>query len=180
MPYLEWAVAKFILIPNLLKHANKTKALVNFSEVSEDIIQLCADLSPEELGKRRLIKRLRGLEDSSRFWSVAMTLEHLIIVDTTMLKVITDLSTGSTDLKPVGTAEVKPNGTSRLDQIVQEFNAVQTDFIERSKIVNVDAFPQAKLSHPWFGPLNALEWLTFAGLHSDIHRRQVKAIKMLL
>jgi hypothetical protein len=38
------------------------------------------DLSPDACAQRVLIPRLRGLEDSSRYWSVWMTLDHLRIV----------------------------------------------------------------------------------------------------
>src|SRR4051794_28863260 len=39
-------------------------------------------------GRRVLIQRVRGLEDSSRYWSVWMTLDHLRIVHGSIIRVI--------------------------------------------------------------------------------------------
>src|SRR3990167_8235372 len=79
LPFVEWAVAKYILIPQRYKNSSKEKALADFAEQSDKILKLAQGLSSEQLTERRLIARLRGLEDSSRFWSVAMTLDHLTI-----------------------------------------------------------------------------------------------------
>lgn len=52
-------------------------------------------LPPLELliGKERvLIKRITGIEDSSRFWSVYMVLDHLLIVDRLTIKIMESLS----------------------------------------------------------------------------------------
>jgi hypothetical protein len=41
---------------------------------------------------------------------------------------------------------------------------------------NINAFPQLTYPHPWFGPLNAQQWLAFAAPHENIHRKQIEAI----
>ncbi len=51
-----------------------------FSHERSQIHRLIESHDKSALGKRVLIPRLRGLEDSSRHWSVYMTLDHLRIV----------------------------------------------------------------------------------------------------
>lgn len=56
-----------------------------------------------------LIERVRGLEDSSRYWSVWMTLDHLRIMNSRLGKVITSLAKGVIPPGKASTANVKPN-----------------------------------------------------------------------
>ncbi|MBX3389322.1 MAG: hypothetical protein KF691_07680 [Phycisphaeraceae bacterium] len=48
-------------------------------------------LSAGAAAERVLIPRLRGLEDSSRYWSVWMMLDHLRIVNSQVAMVIASL-----------------------------------------------------------------------------------------
>jgi len=86
LPLIELAVAKYIMFPMLRSLASKEKAIDVFAEESEKIIALIAELKSDLLTERRLIPRLKGLEDSSRYWSVAMTIEHLVIVAAALRK----------------------------------------------------------------------------------------------
>ena len=52
-----------------------------FEQERAAIRQLLSTSDPARRGQQVLIPRLRGLEDSSRFWSVWMTLEHLSITN---------------------------------------------------------------------------------------------------
>jgi hypothetical protein len=72
LPFIEWAVAKYIIFPQRFKNSSKEKALADFAEQSDKILKLARGLSSEQLIERRLIARLQGLEDSSRYWSVEM------------------------------------------------------------------------------------------------------------
>ena len=66
----------------------------------------------EAKGSRRvLVPRLLGLEDSSRFWSPFMVVEHLVIVDTNMFRIMTDLVSGRTHPHEARIADFKPAPT---------------------------------------------------------------------
>lgn len=176
LPVVEWAVAKFILLPWQFRVADKRKSLILFREESNIVLSLARRLSTEELSARRLIDRLPGLEDSSRFWSVAMVLEHLTITGRLMGRLAKDLSSGGTELEPAGIAQFKPSpGLNPLESIAN-FEAMVDTFIADITVADVDAFPDAKFPHPWFGPLNSRQWLSFGWIHGRIHRRQVEAI----
>lgn len=128
-----------------------------------------------ELGARRvLIRRPRGLEDSSRFWSVWMTLDHLRIVNDAFARVIGDLTKGAMPQGQASTAAVKPS---------PETTAAVVEAYEEScegLLATVAAAPNLKtelrFAHPWFGPLDAAGWHALAGGHMGIHRVQIERI----
>lgn len=177
LPLLELAVAKYIMFPLVKKSTTKQKAIDVFTEETEKIMTLIADLKPESLTERRLVPRLTGLEDSSRFWSVAMAIDHLVIVGNGITQLILDLSnSGTTKRQPRGTADVKPDPTVDAAVVISKFQQMSNQFIAETKTLDVDKFPSATFPHPWFGPLNAHGWLTLAGLHQRIHRKQIEKI----
>lgn len=176
LPFFEWAIAKYILLPRLFKNTNKEKALEFFSAEADKIIAISSNLDLEKLSQRRLIPRLAGLEDSSRYWSVAMTLDHLIIVSDSMRKLILGLSAGGRNFKRVGTADVKPDTNVEAATILSAFKEMTEHFVKDMSATNIDAFPDATHPHPWFGEQSASNWLTIAGAHMRIHRQQIEAI----
>jgi hypothetical protein len=126
------------------------------------------------LGTRVLIPRLRGLEDSSRFWSVWMTLDHLRIVNDSITQVIDELTQGRVPEGTASTATVKPSeqvggevvtaheaSCDRLVQLVASKPTLRTDL---------------RYAHPWFGPLDAAGWHAMSAMHMGIHRAQIERI----
>lgn len=180
LPFIEWAVAKYIVFPRRFKNSSKEKALADFAEQSDKILKLARGLSSEQLVERRLIARLQGLEDSSRYWSVAMTLDHLTIVGNLMSHAVIELSKGSNALKVVGTAEVKPGAAADAARSLKDFEEMTERFLLEVGKANIDVRSKVTHPHPWFGPLNAYQWLVFAAPHENIHLRQIEAIVALL
>ena len=176
LPLLEWAFAKYIFFPRLFKNTSKEQAIAAFAERSEQIMTLARSLSPEQLGQRRLVPRLRGLEDSSRYWSTAMVLEHLVIVGDLMRRAVVELSAGGTDMAKIGTAQVKPDPDADAAGAIEHFAQMSQRFVREATAADIYAYPQAKYAHPWFGPLNAHQWLVFAEPHQYIHLQQIKEI----
>lgn len=128
-----------------------------------------------DLGARRiLIKRLPGLEDSSRNWSVWMTLDHLRITNTAMAGVISELANDIQPTSVVSTATVKPSPAATA-AVVAEYEA-SCDAL----LAAVNAAPNLKTKlrhiHPWFGPMDAFAWHALAGGHMGIHRAQLQRI----
>jgi len=176
LPFVEWAIAKYILLPGLFRETGNTQAIDHFVRESEKIAALSSELNSEMLTEQRLIPRHRGLEDSSRYWSVAMALEHLVIVGDMMRQVVVDLSSGGTNMRQIGIADVKPGLNVDPAEALQTFEEMTERFVRETTAANIDAFPTATYPHPWFGPLNAHQWLTFAAPHERIHRKQIEAI----
>jgi len=177
LPFIEWAVANYIMIPRMRKDGTKESAISQFSKESENILNLASGLTPEQRVERKLIKRLQGLEDSSRYWSVAMTMQHLIIVGGGMEHIITDLcKDGKSNRPKAQTAAVKPSPDVDGELIQDEFRKMSERFLSNAHAVNIDAHPKATFDHPWFGAFNAKAWLLLAGQHQRIHRKQIEAI----
>src|SRR5688500_9049812 len=80
LPWLERMVAKYVIFPRACRRLTWATAARLFQEEGAKILAIWDAMPPARLTERVLIRRLRGLEDSSRYWSAAMTVEHLNIV----------------------------------------------------------------------------------------------------
>jgi len=180
LPFYEWALAKYFIFPHRFNTVSNEQAIKDFEKESEMILSLSRGLSPTEFCEKRLVKRLRGMEDNSRFWSVAMAVEHLIIVGTSMRGVILALSNGETKMPETTIADMKPNPNVDSTDLLAHFDQMSQKFVRTANSAKIDAFPQATYPHPWFGPLNARKWLSFAAPHQRVHRQQIEEIISLL
>jgi hypothetical protein len=125
-------------------------------------------------GQPVLIPRLRGLEDSSRFWSVYMTVDHLRIVNSRIAECLRRMIHGLPTGSPIGTAEVKPS-VSADDTVVPAFESA----CEELAAVTADPLMERTFTtypHPWFGPLRPAQWHYMAGFHMRLHVRQIDEI----
>lgn len=138
------------------------------------ILALAGSCQPARRGRRVLIPRLRGLEDSSRHWSVWMTLDHLRITNLVFARVISSLAEGRVPGQKASTADVKPD-PGVTAEVEPAFDASCEEV--RAVVSNVaDLGTEAKYAHPWFGPLDAGGWQALAATHMSIHRRQIERI----
>lgn len=149
-----------------------------FQSEAEKILAIVRSLSPEQAARRVLIPRLSGLEDSSRYWSVYMTLEHLCIVDSEIARVTETLAAGHTVPEVVSTAAVKPSDTADTSTI-SHFEQISRDYATRLDAVK-DSRSRLTLRHPWFGELGVTNWHQLGALHHRIHRKQIERIIQLL
>jgi hypothetical protein len=137
-------------------------------------IRLASALPPERGRKRVLIPRIRGIEDSSRNWSVYMALEHLVIVNSTVAAMLPRLYSGREISTEIRIEEVKPVPEAGPEQIDDLGALVEryTDLVD--KLGNLRA--GSTHPHPWFGPLNAAQWHALATVHNSTHRRHIERI----
>jgi len=145
-----------------------------FAQELECIRRLIRECDEEEGSRRVLIARLPGLEDSSRFWSVWMTLDHLRIVHLAIAELIGELVKEVTPPGAASTASVKPN----VDVGREVISAFETSCKNLSTVVaaSPNLNTKARFPHPWFGPLNAAGWHALMGIHMGIHRKQIERI----
>ena len=124
--------------------------------------------------KRILIDRLRGMEDSSRYWSVYMTLDHLRIVNVAIAGTIDLLAKGKRPAGTASTAQVKPDPRSTAN-VIDEFDGSCRLLIATA--ARIDPLrTAARYAHPWFGELDAAQWYFLSAFHMRLHRRQVELI----
>ena len=145
-----------------------------FQAEREVIRRLTRRLDADCAARRVLVRRARGLEDSSRNWSVLMTLDHLRIVHHSMIGIIEALTKG---VIPQGTASIaavkpSPNVTVAVVAAYEE----SCDALLAAVAAAADLKTEVRYAHPWFGPLDAAGWHTLAAGHLGIHRVQIERI----
>jgi len=173
LPPPELLIARMLFA---LKRAtgNRASFTAHFQQERKTIKELVQGLTTKQASQRVLIPRVRGLEDSSRYWSVWMTLEHLRIVHGSIEGVVSKLATGNVPPGEASTAAVKPspNVTAKVLPAYEK----SCDNLQQT----LEAIPELKMevtyAHPWFGPLNAAGWHALSATHIAIHRKQIQAI----
>ena len=159
-----------------LRRWTATRESVNarFQHERVAIRALLARCDAESGARRVLIDRPRGLEDSSRYWSAWMTLDHLRIVNREMARIIQDLTQGRIPEGAASTATVKPSPEATA-AVVAEYEA-GCDALLAAVAAARNLNTALRFAHPWFGPLNAAGWHALAAGHMGIHRGQLARI----
>jgi hypothetical protein len=173
LPKAELAVARVLFGWRRLR-GSAEQFIASFQMERERIRHLVESHSAEEASKRVLIERVRGLEDSSRYWSVWMTLEHLRIVHEGLARIISDLARGVAPPGVVSTAAVKPK--EDVDAAVVRVYEKSCDMVLAAAKGAPNLKSGVRHTHPWFGPLDAHGWLALAAGHLRIHRVQIERI----
>jgi hypothetical protein len=156
------------------KCGNTKSFTTRFIEEREKIRKILESMDVSALSKRVLIKRPPGLEDSSRDWSVLMTLDHLRIVHEEFLRVIDTLARESIPGGKASTAAVKPDPEVNTDIISRYEKSCDQLLTCLASVTNFKT--RTRFAHPWFGPMNAHAWHALAGSHMAIHRNQIERI----
>jgi hypothetical protein len=173
LPLPELLIAR-VLFALRCRSGNSRSFTARFLEEREKIRQLLAGCDEAVLAKRVLIKRPPGLEDSSRDWSVLMTLDHLRIVHEEFIRVIDALVRETCPEGQASTAAVKPDPEVKADVLTRYETSCEQLLACLASVSNFRT--RAKFAHPWFGPMDAYAWHALAGGHMSIHRVQIERI----
>jgi DinB superfamily len=173
LPLPELFIARLLFRLKRLRY-DQAASTAEFLAERAGIRELVNRCEAESRGVRVLIRRVRGLEDSSRNWSVWMTLEHLRITNTIFSGVIRMLVDGEVPARRADTANVKPDPTvtEEADDAYEE----SCESFVRTISECGDLRTVKKYAHPWFGPLDAAGWHALSALHMRIHREQLRRI----
>jgi uncharacterized damage-inducible protein DinB len=172
LPATELWIARVLFFLFRLKTSDSS-ALSHFIAEHEKILTTFDNIPSTNQTTRVLIGRIQGIENSSRNWSAALTLEHLAIVNTGILRVIQSLENRA-PIPEVRIADVKPKHNDSA-KALEEFTASvrqYTDFINNTNLAKV----QSRHRHPWFGMLSAHGWHCLAAVHHTIHKNQLRLI----
>jgi len=172
LPLLEAWVVRLFGRSALRRRFTRETALADLEQTAERLLQRTAPLSAEQLATPKLIPRLRGLEDSSRFWSPSMVLEHLCLTGRPMAQVVILLSHGGHSDRRVSTAAVKPVGRDPL-AVREEFAAIHRGLRQQLAASAGNQWEGPTHVHPWFGALNATDWLRLMASHLRLHEAQL-------
>ncbi|MBS1986070.1 MAG: DinB family protein [Bdellovibrionales bacterium] len=175
LPWWEHLIARWYLFPKFCRQSTWESALALFQRETTRIDDLVAHTPGDQFTSPILVTGVRGIEDSSRYWSVALTLEHLIIVTRQFTQVVVDLGEGRIPNGKASTAAVKPQGANPTSLLV-DFDRASADFHRRALSEVKNRQSPTTFAHPWFGQLTAYKWVCIAAMHHGIHRRQIEAI----
>jgi hypothetical protein len=173
LPGIELQIARILFSLRAWTH-DRQRIDALFRQERALIAELVRACPAGRLGERVLIPRPRGLEDSSRHWSVLMTLEHLRLVNLACSSIIRELSEGRVPTGKASTADVKPS-PGVTDSVLETYEA-SCDEVLAAVAAAKDLDDAARFPHPWFGPMSARRWHVLAAVHLGLHRKQLEAI----
>lgn len=173
LPKIERFVAN-LMIRGKAALTSREQAAVTFDAERAAILRLLAGHDPVALAQPVLIERMPGLEDSSRYWSLLMVLDHLRMVNRDITEVIVSLGAGHLPEREASITAVKPSPLV-TEAVIAEFDQGCRDFTDAvASVANLKT--PLKFPHPWFGPMNAATWHVMCGIHMRIHHQQIKLI----
>lgn len=180
IPLHQKILMRFILKPFVAGRTPWEVSEANFRKINEKIFKAIDGLTEAQLTTRILVPPQMSLEDSSRYWSIKMALEHLLIVSGQMMQLIPTLSQNIIPNAKADIAAVKPKNEIGLTKILQDFKKlISTDFDKlNSSIRNREV--SAVFYHPWFGNMNAKQWYWLLAMHHGVHLKQIREIKKRL
>ena len=145
-----------------------------FQFEARKIVALAGRVSAAQAAVPVLIDRVVGIEDSSRYWSVFMVLDHLRIVDEGITQIIETLTDNRLFGQEVLIQDVKPSpqsGPDTIDRFLKAVGSYESTVIRLGQLGYHVRHP-----HPWFGPMTAHDWHCLAAIHHWVHRRQLERI----
>jgi hypothetical protein len=175
LPRLQAFVLRHLFFPAFCRTTSWDKALGLFLSEGERVAAATQSLAPEALQTRVLIRAPMGIEDSSRYWSAAMVLEHLIEVGSRVATGVVELTHGQVVSVKADIADVKPNGQNN-DGIVAAYRVFLEDYQDKLVHQTGNRNAQNTAPHPWFGDLTPQRWVCLGAIHQQIHRRQIDRI----
>jgi hypothetical protein len=180
VPLSQRIAMRFFLRPLVAHRAPWEESDARFRKLASRVEDKLEGLSEADLGRRVLVPPQAGLEDSSRYWSIAMTLDHVAIVGRQIAYLLRELDAGRPPAAKADTAKVKPSSDRTVAESLASFRAFAHEefpglFSSLSKKNERLTFP-----HPWFGPLRARGWYWLQATHLHLHAQQIDAIKAAL
>lgn len=179
IPWWSKLFARYIYFPKITQGSWDDANRVYEAQMRK-ILDLVAATPPQLLTQRALVPPIQGLEDSSRYWSIQMTLEHLVIVSEGIGQMIGLLSQGRVPPIEVDTAKVKPLGEETVEESLRKFRSLAETHVSRINAATKDRASKTTHPHPWFGPFTAHQWNWLLGVHAGVHRQQIKEIRKAL
>ncbi len=176
LPWWELLAARRVVFPLECRRLTWDTAAKLFQDEGAKVLALWDAVPAGRHGERVLVRRIAGMEDSSRHWSAAMTVEHLNVVGAGLRQIIAALRRGVVPDRVARVEDVKPRGEGAPAAVRDEFVRLLADAAADAALPPVPRGTGPKFRHPWFGPIDAFRWHCLLGVHQRIHRRQLEAI----
>ncbi len=113
-------------------------------------------------------------------WSLHELALHTVFTERLIAKLIQHTARSSTppagDLEGAGIG-MMPQGDSRsYEEVVSDLRHVNEDLLDAVRGLPEEPDREMKLAHPFFGPLNCLEWAGFQRVHDTDHIQHAEKI----
>ena len=157
--------------------SSRAAASGRFKREAARILAQAQKLEPALAAKPVLVERLKSLEENCRHWSLLMTLDHLAMINTAVSTIIESLLQNIPLAPNFSRAEAKPKPEQSIFTI-ERFRKITEQYLQ-----HVDRAPslhsRMRHTHHQFGPLDAHGWHCLAGIHQQIHRKQIERIVVI-
>lgn len=177
LPLLQSLLLRYYVGPYVAARADWNQSAETFERLHGKMLKIALDTPSDLRTKRVLVSPLRGLEDSSRHWSMVMVLEHLLTVGEGIKVIFERLARGHAPGLTLSTAAVKPSGHESAEAILRRFEIFSATCMRDLAMLTEKPNLEVTQVHPWFGPFNARQWHWLLGAHAGIHYQQIKKIK---
>ena len=150
------------------------RILEHFRPEAEQALALTRRLPEDVCARPVRIRRFPGIEADSREWSVYMTLDHLVMVNTAITALIHAICSGRGHGVEIRLEDVRPHVSAGPDRVPALETLVER-YAHQIECLGV-LHSRTRHPHPWFGPLTARQWHALATLHNRTHRVQIEKI----
>ena len=164
--------------------AERERAITSLDESRERLLATVRKLSASQL----------AFKPGAERWSVAECVEHIILVESSILRAIEKTVQGSVDSPPnaleddallarVVDRSERMKGPERLmptrrwsdDELFREFEAARKRTAEFAATTDA-SLRESGFPHPAFGPLDCYQWLLLIPAHGERHRAQAEEV----
>jgi hypothetical protein len=177
VPFIEGLMLRWFVGPLIAAKAGWEETAAKLEAVNKKIEAEVAGIAPADMTKKVLVPKMQGLEDSSRNWSAAMTLEHMVVVGRGVCAIMRSLAEGKVPPGKASTAAVKPTGGYAPEAAVAAFRLFCNTELPAVRAALKDPESKATFAHPWMGPLTARGWHWMLSAHHGVHLRQLRGIR---
>lgn len=113
-------------------------------------------------------------------WSMRELARHAVFTEQLIAKLVHHLSRGTTPpaeaFEGAGIGMISKDDGRGYDAILRDLTAANGDMIAAIRALPEQPNTELKLPHPYFGPLNALEWAGFQRVHDTDHIQHAQKI----
>lgn len=176
LPFYQQLVSRYLILPAFFARNSWDSAIKIYRAESDLILSTGRKLSSADASEPVLVSGIWGIEDSSRFWSLAMVMEHLTMFADWLGPALIALADGKGTPAKTTIEAIKPRGDKSQARAIKDFSESSKHFVRQVGQELQSRGSEARLDHPWFGALTARQWLCLAALHQRIHRLQAQAI----
>jgi hypothetical protein len=154
--------------------ASPTTILGHFRSEAHRALALAHRVAEEDGVRPVRIPRFPGIEETSRHWSLYMTLDHLVMVNTAITALIHAICSDRHHGIEIRLEDVEPHRDAGPDRLPALESLVER-YAHQIDCLGV-LHSRSRHAHPWFGPLTARQWHALAAVHNRMHRMQIERI----